>query len=95
VEPGVESGDAVRAAAETLKPPLSCAAGSIDAIATAPINKRALFLSGYSFPGHRVSGSPDQHRRFRDGLRRLNLRVVLISTHAVVRSDWFSQARTL
>ena len=29
-----------------------CAAGSIDAIATAPINKRALFLGGYSFPGH-------------------------------------------
>src|SRR6266571_3332753 len=53
VEPGIESGDAGKAAAGYIEAAVDlCAAGSIDAIATAPINKRALFLGGYSFPGH-------------------------------------------
>src|SRR5437667_11179732 len=53
VEPGIESGDAGKAAAGYIEAAVElCAAGSIDAIATAPINKRALFLGGYSFPGH-------------------------------------------
>src|SRR5438477_8886055 len=52
VEPGIESGDAGKAAAGYIEAAVDlCAAGSIDAIATAPINKRALFLGGYSFPG--------------------------------------------
>src|SRR6185295_2294717 len=53
IEPGVESGDAGKAAGEYIEAAVElCAAGSIAAIATAPINKRALFLGGYSFPGH-------------------------------------------
>src|SRR4029078_4503960 len=59
-----------------------CAAGSIDAIATGPINKRALFLGGYSFPGHpeflaHLSSADDYAMRFAAA----NLRVVLISPH--------------
>src|SRR5206468_12162901 len=59
-----------------------CAAGSIDAIATAPINKRALFLGGYSFPGHTeflayLTGTED----YAMGFVAANLRVVLLSTH--------------
>jgi 4-hydroxy-L-threonine phosphate dehydrogenase PdxA len=47
VEPGIESGTAGKAAAGYIEAAVRlCAAGSVDAIATAPINKRALFLGG-------------------------------------------------
>jgi 4-hydroxythreonine-4-phosphate dehydrogenase len=53
IEPGVESGAAGKAAGAYIEAAVGlCAAGSVDAIATAPINKRSLFLGGYSFPGH-------------------------------------------
>jgi 4-hydroxythreonine-4-phosphate dehydrogenase len=67
----------------TSKPQVElCAAGTIAAIATAPINKRALFLGGYSFPGHteflaRLTATDD----YAMGFVAANLRVVLISTH--------------
>src|SRR5436189_2368076 len=83
IEPGVESGDAGKAAGEYIEAAVElCAAGSIAAIATAPINKRALFLGGYSFPGHteflaHLTSSDD----FAMGFVAANLRVVLISTH--------------
>ncbi|MGZ8842722.1 MAG: PdxA family dehydrogenase, partial [Pyrinomonadaceae bacterium] len=83
VEPGIESGAAGRAAGEYIEAAVElCAAGSIDAIATAPINKKALFLGGYSFPGHteflsHLTGTDD----FAMGFVASNLRVVLISTH--------------
>lgn len=83
VEPGIESGSAGKAAAGYIEAAVElCAAGSIDAIATAPINKRALFLGGYSFPGHteflaHLTGTED----YAMGFVAANLRVVLISTH--------------
>src|SRR2546430_12044615 len=83
VEPGIESGDAGKAAAGYIESAVElCAAGEIDAIATAPINKRALFLGGYSFPGHteflaHLTGAEE----FAMGFVAENLRVVLISTH--------------
>jgi len=83
IEPGVESGVAGKAAAEYIEAAVGlCGAGSIAAIATAPINKRALFLGGYSFPGHteflaQLTGSDD----YAMGFVAANLRVVLISTH--------------
>lgn len=83
VEPGIESGAAGKAAAGYIEAAVElCAAGSVDAIATAPINKRALFLGGYSFPGHteflaHLTGSEDCAMAFVAA----NLRVVLISTH--------------
>jgi 4-hydroxythreonine-4-phosphate dehydrogenase len=83
VEPGIESGAAGKAAAGYIEAAVElCAAGNIDAIATAPINKRALFLGGYSFPGHteflaHLTGTDD----YAMGFVAENLRVVLISTH--------------
>ena len=83
VQPGIESGAAGRAAAEYIEAAVElCASGSIDAIATAPINKRALFLGGYSFPGHteflsHLTGTDD----YAMGFVASNLRIVLISTH--------------
>jgi 4-hydroxythreonine-4-phosphate dehydrogenase len=83
VEPGIESGIAGKAAAGYIEAAVDlCAAGSIDAIATAPINKRALFLGGYSFPGHteflaHLTGTEEYAMAFVAG----NLRIVLLSTH--------------
>src|SRR6266545_2299024 len=83
VEPGIESGAAGKAAAAYIEAAVElCAAGSIDAIATAPINKRALFLGGYSFPGHteflaHLTGSEEYAMAFVAA----NLRIVLLSTH--------------
>src|SRR5437870_5761994 len=83
VEPGIESGVAGKAAAGYIESAVElCAAGEIDAIATAPINKRALFLGGYSFPGHteflaHLTGAED----YAMGFVADNLRIVLISTH--------------
>jgi len=83
IEPGVESGDAGKAAGEYIEAAVElCAAGTIAAISTAPINKRALFLGGYSFPGHteflaRLTATDD----YAMGFVAANLRVVLISTH--------------
>ena len=83
VEPGIESGAAGKAAAGYIEAAVRlCAAGDIDAIATAPINKRALFLGGYSFPGHTeflayLTGTDD----YAMGFIGANLRVVLLSTH--------------
>jgi 4-hydroxythreonine-4-phosphate dehydrogenase len=83
VEPGVESGAAGRAAGEYIEAAVElCAAGQLDAISTAPINKKALFLGGYSFPGHteflaHLTGSAEVAMAFVAA----NLRIVLISTH--------------
>src|ERR1041384_6055876 len=83
IEPGIESGAAGKAAGGYIEAAVElCAAGNIDAIATAPINKRALFLGGYSFPGHteflsHLTGVTD----YAMGFVASNLRIVLISTH--------------
>ena len=83
IELGVESGAAGRAAAEYIEAAVElCGAGVVEAISTAPINKRALFLGGYSFPGHteflaHLTGATDCAMAFVAA----NLRVVLISTH--------------
>ncbi|HEX5885705.1 MAG TPA: 4-hydroxythreonine-4-phosphate dehydrogenase PdxA [Pyrinomonadaceae bacterium] len=83
IEPGIESGAAGKAAAGYIEAAVElCAAGSVDAIATAPINKRALFLGGYSFPGHteflaHLTGAEEYAMAFVAA----NLRIVLLSTH--------------
>lgn len=83
IEPGVESGAAGKAAGGYVEAAVElCAAGSVDAITTAPINKRSLFLGGYSFPGHteflaHLTGSEEYAMAFVAA----NLRIVLISTH--------------
>ncbi|HEV2762124.1 MAG TPA: 4-hydroxythreonine-4-phosphate dehydrogenase PdxA [Pyrinomonadaceae bacterium] len=83
VEPGVESAEAGRAAAQYIEAAVElCMAGRLDALSTAPINKRALFLGGYSFPGHtefltHLTRSEETAMAFVAS----NLRIVLISTH--------------
>ena len=83
IEPGIESGSAGKAAAEYIEAAVElCASGAVDAISTAPINKRALFLGGYSWPGHteflaHLSGT----ERVAMAFVAANLRIVLLSTH--------------
>jgi 4-hydroxythreonine-4-phosphate dehydrogenase len=83
VEPGIESGTAGKAAAGYIEAAVKlCAAGSLDAIATAPINKRALFLGGYSFPGHtEFLAHLTSTEEYAMAFVAANLRIVLISTH--------------
>src|SRR5947209_1475521 len=59
-----------------------CMAGQLQAMATAPINKKSLFLAGYSFPGHteflqHLTNSPEVGMGFVAD----SLRIVLLSTH--------------
>lgn len=83
IEPGVESSAAGRASGEYIEAAVElCLGGQLDAISTAPINKRALFLGGYSFPGHteflaHLTHTPEVAMAFVAA----NLRIVLISTH--------------
>ena len=83
IETGVESGAAGRAAASYIESAVQlCASGGVDAITTAPINKRALFLGGFSFPGHteflaHLTGTEEYAMAFVAA----NLRIVLLSTH--------------
>jgi 4-phospho-D-threonate 3-dehydrogenase / 4-phospho-D-erythronate 3-dehydrogenase len=83
IEPGIESGVAGKAAAGYIEAGVElCAAGSIDAIATAPINKRALFLGGYSFPGHtEFLAHLTATEEYAMAFVAANLRIVLLSTH--------------
>ena len=83
VEPGIESGAAGKAAGSYIEAAVNlCAGGLIDAIATAPINKRSLFLGGYSFPGHtEFLATLTGTEAYAMGFVAANLRVVLLSTH--------------
>lgn len=59
----------------------------IDAIATAPISKKAIALGGYDYPGHteflaHLTGTKEFAMSFFAG----NLRVVLLSTHVSLRN---------
>ncbi len=63
-----------------------CQEGRIDAIATAPISKKAISLGGYDYPGHteflaELTGTKD----FRMSFFAEKLRVVLLSTHVSLR----------
>ncbi len=83
VKYGIESGAAGRASAEYIEAAVElCAAGHLSGIATAPINKRAWFLGGYSFAGHteflaHLTGTEE----FAMAFVASNLRIVLLSTH--------------
>lgn len=83
IEPGVESGAAGKAAAGYIEAAVQlCASGAVDAITTAPINKRALFLGGYSFPGHtEFLAHLTSTEEYAMAFVASNLRIVLLSTH--------------
>jgi 4-hydroxythreonine-4-phosphate dehydrogenase len=83
VAAGVESGVCGRAAGQYVEEAVRlCMAGEVDALSTAPINKKALFLGGYTYPGHtellaHLTGADDVAMAFISG----SLRVVLLTTH--------------
>ncbi len=75
-ETGRAAGEYIEKAVELWK------SGTIDAISTAPINKRSLELGGYTFPGHTefIAALTDT-REFAMSFFAEKLRVVLLSTH--------------
>lgn len=83
LEMGREQAEAGRAAGEFIEAAVRlCREGVIDAVTTAPINKHALHLGGYSFPGHtemfaHLTGTTDYAMAFVAP----NLRVALLTTH--------------
>lgn len=80
---GIESAEAGRISARCIKAGVGlCTRGVLDAIATAPINKRSWHLAGINFPGHteylaHLTGADEHAMAFIAG----NLRIVLLSTH--------------
>lgn len=67
--------------------------GALDAIATAPINKRSIFLGGYDYPGHtEFLAKLTETERFAMSFFAGDLRVVLLSTH-VSLSDAISKVK--
>lgn len=83
ITPGEESAATGRASAEYIEAAVRLwKENRIDAIATAPISKKALALGGYHFPGHTeflayLTGTKD----FAMSFFAEKLRVVLLSTH--------------
>jgi 4-phospho-D-threonate 3-dehydrogenase / 4-phospho-D-erythronate 3-dehydrogenase len=80
---GTDAAETGRAAARYIETAVELwRRGEIDAIATAPISKKALSLAGYEFPGHteflaHLTGTERVGMSFFGG----GLRVVLLSTH--------------
>ena len=83
---GIESAEAGRASAQYIAAGVAmCASGTLDAMATAPINKRSWHLAGINFPGHteylaHLTGANEHAMAFIAG----NLRIVLLSTHVAL-----------
>lgn len=80
---GQEQALSGRAAGEYIETAVQlCLSGELDAMVTAPINKSALHLGGYHFPGHtemlaQLTGTEDYAMSFVAP----NLRVALLTTH--------------
>jgi 4-hydroxythreonine-4-phosphate dehydrogenase len=83
LELGREQAAAGRAAAEFIEAAVGlCQAGELDAVVTAPINKRALFLGGYPFPGHtELLAHLTGVEEFAMAFFSPSLRVALLTTH--------------
>jgi 4-phospho-D-threonate 3-dehydrogenase / 4-phospho-D-erythronate 3-dehydrogenase len=96
IELGKEQAACGKAAAEFIEAAVAlCQAGELDAITTAPINKKSLQLAGYPFPGHTeffayLSHCADFAMAFISPL----LRVVLLTTHVPLAqvSDYVKKA---
>lgn len=87
IEFGVESEATGRSAAMNIEAAVDLwKAGTIDAIATAPISKNALRLAGYAFPGHtEFLAALTDTEEFAMSFFAEKLRVVLLSTHVSLR----------
>jgi 4-hydroxythreonine-4-phosphate dehydrogenase len=84
---GEESGVTGKASAEYIEKAVELwRANKINAIATAPISKRAISLGGYDFPGHtEFLAALTGAKKFRMSFFAGKLRVVLLSTHISLR----------
>lgn len=86
-EAGIDAASTGKASAEYIEKAVDLwRQGRVDAIATAPISKKAIHLGGYDFPGHTeflaaLTGTERVAMSFFGG----NLRVVLLSTHISLR----------
>lgn len=85
---GVDAADTGRASAENITAAVDLwRQGKIDAIATAPISKRAIGMGGYDYPGHtEFLAHLTDAKRFRMSFFGGDLRVVLLSTHLPLRN---------
>jgi 4-hydroxythreonine-4-phosphate dehydrogenase len=83
IEMGKEQAECGKAAAEFIESAVAlCGIGQLDAITTAPINKRSLFLAGYPFPGHtEFLAALTQTDEFAMTFISPALRVSLLTTH--------------
>lgn len=83
IEMGIESDITGKASAEYIKKAVQlCQENKIDAIATAPISKKALSLASYNFPGHtEMLAELTETKDFAMSFFAGSLRVVLLSTH--------------
>ena len=96
IEMGVDAAVTGRASAENIVRAVEMwRTGEIDAIATAPISKKAIALGGYDFPGHtEFLAQLTETGQFAMSFFADKLRVVLLSTHlsllhaiALVKTD--------
>ncbi len=85
--PGVESKVAGRACAEYIEAAVDLwKTGEIDAITTAPINKKSLLMGGYDYPGHtEFLAELTDTKDFAMSFFADKLCVVLLSTHVSLR----------
>ncbi|MCU1287881.1 MAG: 4-hydroxythreonine-4-phosphate dehydrogenase PdxA [Acidobacteria bacterium] len=87
IKAGEESGAAGKASAQYIETAIRLwREKKIDAVATAPISKKAISLGGYDYPGHteflaELTGTKEFAMSFFAG----DLRVVLLSTHISLR----------
>ena len=83
VEIGVETGVCGKAAGDYIVAAVDlCRSGQADAMATAPLNKKALFLGGYSYPGHtEFLADLTKVEDYAMAFVAPGLRVVLLTTH--------------
>ncbi|MEO6333889.1 MAG: 4-hydroxythreonine-4-phosphate dehydrogenase PdxA [Pyrinomonadaceae bacterium] len=83
IRPGEESAETGKASGEYIEKAVELwRAGEIDAIATAPISKKALNAGGYDYPGHtEFLAALTNTREFAMSFFAEKLRVVLLSTH--------------
>ncbi len=83
IVPGQLSADTGRAAVESVQRACDLAlAGEVDAVVTAPLNKEAMHLAGFNYPGHtELLAERTQAKRVSMLLVGPSLRVVHVSTH--------------
>ncbi len=87
IKPGVETALTGKASAEYIETAVRLwKERKIDAIATAPISKKAIFLGGYDYPGHtEFLAHLTDTKEFAMSFFAADLRVVLLSTHVSLK----------